>query len=187
MKVIVRSFFLILFSLGIVAPVFSSISVNLYGKATLPFGNYSNYVATNLGGGVGAEFGDLLIPNLGLSVHADFLAGVLKDDRVQSMWNMAFYGGVWYRFQWGDYAFQPEFNYGINLHSVTMDPLWRGPENVNVDQMIQFVPAFRWTPRSNNHGKASLDVAPFYTMIFEKSNLIHQIGLKLGIVYLFDF
>lgn len=186
MKNFIRNLVIFLFCLGVVAPAFSTISLNLYGKAMIPFGDYSKYVATNLGGGVGAELDPLFIPNLGTSLHVDFHAGILKDDRIESMWNMAIYAGIWYRLRWGDFAFQPELNYGISLHNIKMKSGWHGPDEVNTDQLLQFVPAFRWTPNSDKGGKTSLDAAPFYAMIFEESNIIHQLGFKLGLVYIFD-
>ena len=183
MKNVTRSIILLFLCMGIATPMFSRTALNLYGKASLPFGEYTKYVSVNVGGGIGAELDPFFVPNLGTSLHADFQAGILKDKRIKSIWDLSFYGGIWYRLNWGSFAFQPELNYGVCIHKVTMTPGWYGPEDMNLDQMLQFAPAFRWTPGAKLNSTTAIDIAPCYTLLFEKDNLIHQLGLRIGLTY----
>ena len=183
MKNGIRIITLLLLCFGVATPIFARTALALYGKAGLPFGDYSNYVSANAGAGIGVELDPFFIPNLGTSIHADFQANFLKDKRIQSIWDFAFYGGIWYRLNWGGFAFQPELNYGVCIHKVTMVPGWKGPDGMNLDQMLQFAPAFRWTPRIDLNNTTAVDIAPYYTMIFEQSNIIHQFGLRIGLTY----
>ena len=183
MKSRIRSIVLILLCLGVTTPLLARVSFGIYGKAGLPLGDYSKFVAANAGGGMGVELDPIFVPNLGISFHADFYAGFPKDDRIRSIWDFALYGGIWYRLNWGSLAFQPELNYGICIHRVAIEPGWHGPEGANVDQMLQLAPALRWTPGKKFNNTAAIDIAPYYTMIFEQTNLIHQLGLRIGLTY----
>ena len=183
MKNVTRSIILLLLCFGVATPMFSRTVLNLYGKAGLPFGDYTTYVSANAGGEVGVELDPFFLPNMGTSLHADFQANFLKDDRIKSILDISFYGGIWYRLNWGSFAFQPELNYGVCIHKVTMAPGWRGPEDMNLDQMLQLAPAFRWTPGAKYNSTTAVILAPCYTMIFESSNLIHQLGLRIGLTY----
>ena len=183
MKNGIRIITLLLLCLVVATPMFARTVFNMYGKVGLPFGDYSNYVSANAGAGIGVELDPFFFPNLGTSLHADFQTNFLKEERIQSIFDFAFYGGIWYRLSWGGFAFQPELNYGICIHKVTMAPGWRGPDDVNVDQMLQLAPAFRRTPRIDLNNTTAVDIAPYYTMIFEQSNIIHQFGLRIGLTY----
>lgn len=183
MKNVIRSILVLSLCFGVATPMFSRTVLNMYGKACLPFGEYTNYVSASAGAGIGVELDPFFVPNLGTSLHADFQANFLKDKRIQSIWDFAFYGGIWYRLNWGSFAFQPEVNYGVCIHKVTMVPGWKGPEGMNLDQMLQIAPAFRWTPGAKFNSTTAIDIAPCYTIIFENANLIHQLGLRIGLTY----
>ena len=72
MKNVIRSILVLSLCFGVATPMFSRTVLNMYGKACLPFGEYTNYVSASAGAGIGVELDPFFVPNLGTSLHADF-------------------------------------------------------------------------------------------------------------------
>lgn len=64
MKSRIRSIVLILLCLGVTTPLLARLSFGIYGKAGLPLGDYSKFVAANAGGGMGVELDPYLCQTL---------------------------------------------------------------------------------------------------------------------------
>ena len=164
----------------------SKFKIGLYIPGGLPVGSIGEYENFSLGLGFAAEY---LLPfklnriSTGLSARMACKYVFLKEKAPMDFLgdvNISAGAFVQLPFATGNLnlMFQPELEYGAVFHCLLPEKN-SGLENFYVNQILCFVPSLRFSFVQN----MELEFSPFYMMEFEKTNLQHEVGLRLGILF----
>ena len=164
----------------------SKFKAGLYIPAGLPAGSIGEYENFSMGLGFAAEY---LLPfklnriSTGLAARMAYKCVFLKEKAPMDFLgdvNVSAGAFVQLPFAAGNLnlLFQPELEYGAVFHCLLPEKN-SGLENFYVNQILCFVPSLRFSFVQN----MELEFSPFYMMEFEKTDLQHEAGLRLGILF----
>ncbi len=174
--------FLILSLVGI-APLMADIRVGGYGLNQFALGDYADYALCTAGGGAVLEAAVPLpfLRNFGLSLRAQGNWVFPQVESLSSYYNAAALAGAWLRIPIspGIY-FQPEFAYGVWLHSLTKKEGYSGEDGLFVDQALQVQANISF---SFAQEKFTLAFGPTYTILFEDAGAPMLFGVNLAFLY----
>ncbi len=172
-----KKLFVLICLLVIVSPIFA-IEFGIYGYNEYALGDFKNYSNAALGGGLNLDyqFSSKVPIGIGLRVQGGY--NFEKNDSIEKYWNLGALGALHYRFFLpSGFMIKPTVEYGIWTHS--LNALNAEPkEFFQLDQVLQVALPFEWT-----NGKFVFSLAPLYTLIFEKTEPLHQIGFRFGFTY----
>lgn len=161
----------------------------VYGGFQPTIGGLSEFVFGTMGGGVGVEYDIITIPDtdiaVGASVHAGANIGFIKSDLISSLVNVQAFGGAYVRIPIGMSGFiiQPGLEYGITANFPKVNEEYPGNELKSCywDQTVQAAVSVRYSPAALD-GLLEFEAAPVYTLCTEKSEVLHYIGVRIGVM-----
>lgn len=163
--------------LVVVAPIFA-VEFGVYGYNEYALGNYKDYSNVALGGGLNFDFQFSSKFPLGIGLRAQAGYNFEKNDSIEKYWNMAALGALHYRFFLpSGFMIKPTVEYGIWTHSLNTAKVDSG-KHFQLDQVLQVA-----LPFECSNGSFMISLAPLYTLIFEKTEPLHQVGFRLGFGY----
>ena len=172
-----KKLFVLFCLLVIVSPIFA-IEFGIYGYNEYALGNFVDYSKTALGGGLNLDyqFSSKFPLGIGLRVQGGY--NFEENDSIEKYWNLGALGALHYRFFLPKgFLIKPTVEYGIWTHS--LNALNAEPkEFFQLDQVLQVALPFEWT-----NGTFVFSLAPLYTLIFEKTEPLHQVGFRFGFTY----
>ncbi|MEE0878225.1 MAG: hypothetical protein UH788_03010 [Treponemataceae bacterium] len=172
-----KKLFVLVCLLVIVSPIFA-IEFGIYGYNEYALGNFKEYSKTALGGGLNFDVQFSSKFPLGIGLRAQGGYNFEENDSIDKYWNLAALGALHYRFFLpSGFMIKPTVEYGIWTHSLNTAKVDSG-KHFQLDQVLQVALPFEWT-----NGSFVFSLAPLYTLIFEKTEPLHQIGFRLGFNY----
>lgn len=185
MKKMCKILVAILFALVLAHPVMakdSNVDISLYSVTRFSVGKLAKYSSCSLGGGIAAEGTFSFFPLLGISGRAEFAPMIGLHADIKSWMNAAFTAGLYLNFPLGKtFILRPELGYGVQLHIV--DSINKNLAGIYADQIIQFSGTVKIAPKPLQAKGFSFDVAPLYTLLTEKTAVLHYLGFRLGLSY----
>ncbi|MBR4791212.1 MAG: hypothetical protein IK024_10010 [Treponema sp.] len=194
-----RYFLTLFFLLFLVKPLFSQekqsvrykgAGIGMYFCNSYPAGNWKEYIKTSLGCGL---YLDYVLPfnlpkfDIGINIKEDWSFVTPKKENINSILDFTFLPGVYIRIPFciGNFkgAFVPDLSYGLSIHNVY------GNKDSNIsgfyfDQLIGITTGFRFC--IPYFEKLEIDTSHVSTFVFEDSNVITQVGFRIGFVYHFE-
>ena len=165
-----------------------SVRTGGYGITQFPIGEAANYFLNAFGGGVSLEFG--FSEKFGESLHIQYMSVVPNNDRILSSWQLTTFIGIWYNI--------PLTTFGVFIQpAIDIGLIYEGSEikqgygvlsqRAFADLELQFCPSLRFKHEKllNNH--IEIELTPMLSLIPQQVIGLSFIGLRLGVLYVFDF
>ncbi len=168
--------FLCLFLLftNVQAIEFGGYIFNEYG-----LGGYKDVSVASIGGGFCIDWQPLVEIPFGIGARLQGSYAFTQNDNIKNHWNAGALAAVWWRFYLGKgFMIKPSFEYGIWLSSIKAKNLMEQKTFFSGDSVLQIALPVEWTNR-----RFVFSVAPLYTMVFQQTELLNQIGFRLGVTY----
>jgi len=185
MKKLCKILVAILFALVLAHPVMaedSNVDISLYSVTRFSVGELAKYSSCSLGGGIAVEWKLPILPILGVSGRAEGQAALGVEEGIENWWNATFMAGAFVNLPLGSaVTLRPEFSYGVMLHMVKSPS--RDIDGVFADQIIQIAASLRISPQVMKAKGLSIELAPMYTLLTEKTAAVHYMGLRAGVNY----
>ena len=157
--------------------------VGVYFKDFVPLEHMENHAVNFLGGGLAfnLNFFPLLSVNPGFCLHVDAETVMANLSYIEEWYSAAAFGGFFLEFSLNDYfAFVPTVEGGVFMDfvrsSVTDNELYFSPA-------VQGSLALKVFLTGRKNSGLSIEAAPYYIGAFEKKEMAHYLGGKIGFVY----
>lgn len=172
-----KKLFILFCILVVVTPIFA-VEFGIYGYNEYALGDYQNYSKMSLGGGLNFDFQFSSKVPFGIGLRAQAGYNFEENNDIEKYINMSALGALHYRFFLpSGFMIKPTVEYGIWTHSLNTPKVESG-EYFQLDQVLQVALPFEWT-----NGSFLISLGPLYTLIFEESAPLHQVGFRLGFGY----
>lgn len=153
-------------------------------------GDINDFADFSMGGEVVLQTGLPILENLdlGVSLRASFNKCLMKDTEVEALTDMRFSLGAYTILPFADGKFNivPEIGYGVvmNYPKVT-GSLVGNVKDKYIDQMVQAAIGLRFASPNLLDGRLEFELAPTYTMCFEKGAFVQYAGGRVGVLFKF--
>lgn len=156
-------------------------------------GTLSDYVVSNIGGGLSYEIGFSVFPaiDIGASLHIAGNGTSLKKenaDLFSYIWNTKFYAGGFVRIPFGKsgFVFQPEIDWGFVFYFPKANQEYvNSLDSVYADQILQIAASFRYVNPNVLNELLEFELSPIYSFSPEKNAAVHHLGFRVGVLYRF--
>ena len=175
--------FLMLLAFALVpATAEENLELSLYGVNRWAAGDMAEHMLCTAGGGFAVEWKLPILPILGVSGRAEGQAALGVEEGIENWWNATFMAGAFVNLPLGSaIILRPELSYGVMLHMVKSPS--RDIDGVFTDQIIQIAASLRINPQAMKAKGLSIELAPMYTLLTEKTAAVHYMGLRAGVNY----
>ena len=175
--------FLMLLAFALVpATAEENLELSLYGVNRWAAGDMAEHMLCTAGGGFAVEWKLPILPILGVSGRAEGQAALGVEEGIENWWNATFMAGAFVNLPLGSaIILRPELSYGVMLHMVKSPS--RDIDGVFTDQIIQIAASLRINPQAMKAKGLSIELAPMYTLLTEKTAALHYVGLRAGVNY----
>ncbi|MBO5137485.1 MAG: hypothetical protein J6B81_03190 [Spirochaetaceae bacterium] len=159
-----------------------NLELSLYGVNRWAAGDMAEHMLCTAGGGFAVEWKLPILPILGVSGRAEGQAALGVEEDIENWWNATFMAGAFVNLPLGSaIILRPELSYGVMLHMVKSPS--RDIDGVFADQIIQIAASLRISPQAMKGKGLSIELAPMYTLLTEKTAALHYVGLRAGVNY----
>lgn len=179
-----KMFVVLVFVLSVALPATAeeSLELSLYGVNRWAAGDMAEHMICTAGGGFAVEWKLPILPILGVSGRAEGQAALGVEEGIENWWNATFMAGAFVNLPLGSaVTLRPELSYGVMLHMVKSPS--RDIDGVFADQIIQIAASLRISPQVMKAKGLSIELAPMYTLLTEKTAAVHYMGLRAGVNY----
>ena len=142
-------------------------------------GEYKDIGFSSVGVGFNIDWQPLTKLPLGIGARLQWNYTFAQNENIEAHWNAGALSSVWWRFYLGKgFMLKPTVEYGLWLSSIKANNQVETKTFFAADSVLQFILPLEWTNR-----RFVFSVAPLYTMIFQQTAVLNQIGFRIGFSY----